>query len=181
MAHEVLPQDGCKPFSLTCEHLQGNWIKSNHQNNIVVKSTNGNIILDCWIKNRDGWVTGVKFLSESSQERAQSATAQQKKNFKKLHIELDHSSKSITHATAKTMGVQETKTFKLCEDYTLGKAKKIRVNKKAVACSKILGERLFLDIISPPSPTFWGKKHWLLVMKGSNNYAWSFFLKEKFN
>ena len=53
------------------------------------------------------------------------------------------------------------------------------VSKKVVASSKILGDRLFFDISSPSTPTFGGKKTWLLAMEDSNNYAWRFFLKEK--
>ena len=77
------------------------------------------------------------------------------------------------------MGIQVTSTFKPCEDYALEKAKKRGVSNKAVACSKILGERLFFDISSPSTLTFGGKKHWPIVMEDSNDYAWSCFLKEK--
>ena len=77
----------------------------------------------------------------------------------------------ITNATAKALGIQITVTFKPCEDHGLGKAKKSGVNRKAVAHSKFLRERLFFDISSPSTPTFGGKKHWLLVMEGSSNYA----------
>ena len=77
------------------------------------------------------------------------------------------------------MGIQLTGTFKLHEDWALGKAKKGRVSKKAVACWKILGQRLFFDISSPPTPIFGGKKHWLLAIEDSPDYVWSYFLKEK--
>ena len=60
-----------------------------------------------------------------------------------------------------------------------GKAKKGGVCKKAVACSKILGERLLFDISSPSTPTFVGKKHWLLVIEDSTDFTWSYFLKKK--
>ena len=39
-------------------------------------------------------------------------------------------------------------------------------------------ERLFFNIISP---SFGGKKHWLLVVDDSSYYTWRFFLKEKYN
>ena len=61
--------------------------------------------------------------------------------------------------------------FNSYEDCALGKAKKGTVHKKAVECSKILGERLFFDISSPLTPTVGGKKHWLLVMEDSSDYA----------
>ena len=70
-------------------------------------------------------------------------------------------------------GIQVTVIFKPCEDY--------RVCKKAVACSKILGKRLFFNIISPSIPTFGGKKYWLLVIEDITNYVWSCFSKEKFD
>ena len=144
----------------------------------MFKSCNGNILLDCQIKTHDGWAARVIFLWEISQERAQSATTLNKKNIYGLHIESGHPSKSITHATAKAMGIQVTGTFKLYENCTLGKDQKSRVSKKAVYHLKILGERLYLYMGSPSTSIFEGKKHWLLVVENRSNYAWSLFLKE---
>ena len=164
-----------------CELLHGNTVSSDHQNKIVIKSTNGNIIFDCQIKTCDGWVVGIKFLQKTSDERVQSATAPCKKNINKLHVELSHPSKSITHTTAKALGIQVTDTFMSCEDCTLSEAKQQTVSKKAVPWSKILGERLFFDISSLSTPTFGSKKHWLLIVDDSSNFSWHFFLKEKSN
>ena len=126
------------PHSRACEVLpQGRWESvfpndvqiiaekksSDHQNNKVVMSTDGDIILDCQIKTHDSWVARVEFLWENSDERVQPATAHCKKNINHLHVEVGHPSKSITHATYKAIGIQVTVTFNLCEDCTLGKAK----------------------------------------------------------
>ena len=142
----------------------------------MVKSTDGNIILDCQIKTHGGWVTGVELLHETSDERAQSATAPHKKNIKDLHVEVGHPSKSIIHATTKALGIQVTGTFMPCEDCILGKAKQRAISKKAFVQSKFW---LFFDMSSPSTPTFGGKKHWLLIIDVSGNFIWSFFLKEK--
>ena len=48
------PKAGVNLFSLTCELLQGTKISSDQWNNIMVKFTDGNIILDCWIKTHVG-------------------------------------------------------------------------------------------------------------------------------
>ena len=101
-----------------------------------------------------------------------------KKNINNLHVELGHPSKSIICATTKALGIQVTSTFKPCDDCDLGKMKQQAVSKKAVPCLKILGERLFFDIISPSTPTFGSKQHWLLVVDNSSNFIWSFFLKK---
>ena len=182
-AHTLWPVKFCAKginlFSLTFKVFQGNGIKNSHQNNISVESSEGNIILDHQIKTDDGWVVGVKFLHESSQGRAQSATAMHKKNINDLHVELGHPSEVITHDTMKAMSIQVTSTVKPCEDCILGKVKKSRVSKMAVACSKILMKKFFFNASSPSTPTFGGMKHWLLVMEDSSNYEWSFFLKEK--
>ena len=77
----------------------------------------------------------------------------------------------ITYATAKSIGIHLTGMFRQCEDCALGKATKGCISKKAVDCSKILGEKLFFDISSPLTPTFGGKKHWLLVIEDSSKYA----------
>ena len=117
---------GANLFSLTCKHLQGKKISSDHQNNIMVKSTDANIILDCQIKTHAGWVAGVKFLPEQSDEMVQSATAPSKKNINNLHVELGHPSKSIT---TKAMHIKVNSTFNLCKDCALGKAKQGAVSK----------------------------------------------------
>ena len=101
-------------FSLACELFQGKKISSDHQNNIVVESTNCNNILDCCIKAHDGWVARVEFLCETNDEKAHFATSSYTKNINDLHSKLGHPSKSITHATAKAIGIQVTSTFKPC-------------------------------------------------------------------
>ena len=104
----------------------------------------GNIILDCQIKTHDGWVARVKFLQETNNKSAQSAAATCKKDINDLHVELQHPSKTITHATTEAVGIQVTSTFKPCEECTLGKAKQCAVSKKVVPHSKILGRKAFL-------------------------------------
>lgn len=59
-----------------------------------------------------------------------------------LHTELGH---PLKKAIGRTMGHHLTGTFKPCEDWDLGKAKKSEVSKEAVACSKILGKRPVLQ------------------------------------
>ena len=56
------PEAGVNLLSLTCKLLQGNNITSDHQVNIVVESTKGNIILECHIKTCENWVARDKFL-----------------------------------------------------------------------------------------------------------------------
>ena len=153
-------------FSLTCKLLQRNRIPSDHGNDIVVN----NIILDYQIKTCNGWVTGVKFLCKSNDERAVSATALPKKNVNNLHVELSHPFQTITHATTKDLGIQVTGTLKPCEDCLLGKAKQQMVSKKAVPHSRYFGEWLFFDISSPSTPTFSGKWHFLLVIDDCSDY-----------
>ena len=151
MACEILTQGRCEPV-FPSKLLQGGKISSDHQNIIVVESSNGNIVLDCQIKSCNSQVAIVKFLHETYQERAQSANVHEKKNTNDLHVELGHPSKVITHATTKSMGIQVNGNFKLCEDCTQGKAEMSRVCKKVAAYSKILGEQLFFHIISPATP-----------------------------
>ena len=50
------PKAGANLFSLTCKPLQGKEISSDHQNNIVVNSMNGDNILDHQIKTHDDWI-----------------------------------------------------------------------------------------------------------------------------
>ena len=81
------------------------------------------IILDCRIKTRDGWIAGVNFLRKTMDKKAVTATAHIKRDINDLHAELGHPSEAITRSTTKNFGIQVTSTFKLCEDSALGKAK----------------------------------------------------------
>ena len=65
-------------------------LKSEHKNNIMVQSSKDDIILDCWIKTHDNWVSRVKFIQEIGSERAQFAEFSTKKDINKLHAELGH-------------------------------------------------------------------------------------------
>ena len=69
------PKAGANLFSVMCKRSKGNMISIDHQNNIMVSTTCGNIILDCRIKTCKGQVTRVKFLQQTKDQRAQSATA----------------------------------------------------------------------------------------------------------
>ena len=120
---KICPKGGANLFSLMCKLLQGNKISGDHQNNIIVNTLTGNIILDCQIKTCNGWVAGVDFLQDSNEERAVSATALPKKSINNLHVELGHPSKTITHSTTKALGIRVTGMFKPCEGCVLGKAK----------------------------------------------------------
>ena len=130
-------------FSLMCKLLQRKTISSNYQNNIVVKSMDGNIIPYWQIKTCDHCISRVEFLQETSDERAQSAIASLKKNINNLHIELGHSSESITHTITKALSIKVAGIFMPCEDCTLGIAKQQVVTKKG--CSiKNFGREAFL-------------------------------------
>ena len=91
--------------------LQGHKIASDQWNNIIIKTPTGDIILDCWIKTRDGQVTGVNFVCEAQDERAISVTALPKRNVNDLHVELGHPCETITWATAKALGIQVMDAF----------------------------------------------------------------------
>ena len=43
---KFFPKEGANMFSLTCNLSQGNKIPSDHQNNIMVKSSKGDTVLD---------------------------------------------------------------------------------------------------------------------------------------
>ena len=92
-------------YSPTFELLQGNKIKSDYKNNIVVQCSKGNIILDCHVKTCDDWVARVKFLQENCHKRAQLANAVTKENLNDLYAKLGRPSEVITHVTDKSMGI----------------------------------------------------------------------------
>ena len=61
----------------------------------------------------------------------------------------------------------------------MGKAKKAGMSKLPVKTLKIKGKKFFIDISYPSTISMGCKKHWLLVLEDSIDYAWSYFLKEK--
>ena len=95
---------------------------SNDCINIVVKSTDGNIVFDCQTKTHDSCVAGVEFLHEINDESTQSAMTPCKKNIDH-HVTLHHPSESIPRATTRALDIQVTGTFMTCKDCTLGNAK----------------------------------------------------------
>ena len=123
MAHEVLIKTDVNLYSLMCKFLQGNKMKSDHNDKIMVHSRDSNIILDCCIKIHDSWIARVEFLQETGKERAQLAINFNRKDINDLHAELGHLFKAITHTTTKSMCIHLTGSFKLYEDFTMGKAK----------------------------------------------------------
>ena len=110
-------------FLLTCELSRGNRISSDEANNIVITTPNGNIVLDRRIKTHDGWVAGVDFLRNVTDEKAVSATALIKRDINDLHVALGHPSEAITRSTAKNFNIQVTGTFEPCEDCATVKVK----------------------------------------------------------
>ena len=117
------PKADANLFSMICELLHGNRIASDHCNNKVVNTSNGDIILDCQTKTHNSWVAKVEFLHEAKDDRAVSATALPKKNVNDLCIELGHPSETIICATATALSIQVVGSFKSCEECALGKAK----------------------------------------------------------
>ena len=85
-----------------------------------------------------------------------------------------HPLEMITQATGRKIRHNLTSTFKPYKDCQVGKAKKSRLSKNIIECSKSLGKRLFFDIRIPSFPCFGGKKHWILVTEDS-----TLFLKMK--
>ena len=134
------PKAGANLFSLTCELLQGNEISSYNQNNIMVNTPTGDIILDCQIKTCNSWVAGVDFLRDSNNERAVSAKALPKRNINDLQVESGHPYETITHSTAKALSIQVTGKFKPCEDCALGKASNVQSAKRLYLDRKFQGK-----------------------------------------
>ena len=102
-----------------------------------------------------------------------------RKDINELHTELGHPLGEITWAMVKATSLQLTDTFNTCEDCSQGKVNEAETTKIAVAHSAVKGEMLLTDIISPFTAHTGSTKHWLLIVGGSIEYAWSYFLKEK--
>ena len=106
------PKAGVNLSSLTSKLLQGNKIANDEQNNIMINTPTGDIILNRQIKTHDGWITGDNFLHEANNERAASVSTLPKRNINNLHIELGHPSETITQAAAKALGIPHSKILR---------------------------------------------------------------------
>ena len=91
-----------------------------------------------------------------------------KKGINALHTELGHPLEDITQETGKAMDIHLIGMFKHYKACALEKAKS----------SIIKGKMLFLYISSPSTAIMGGKKHWLFVVEGSMDSAWSYFKKK---
>jgi hypothetical protein len=83
--------------------------------------------------------------------------------------------------TARMYGFKFTGQFEICEDCAIAKSRQMNVNKVCSGSSKILGERLYVDICSIQERSFGGFKFWALVVDDYTDYCWGFILKNKFN
>ena len=101
-----------------------------------------------------------------------------KKGINALHTELGHPLEDITQETGKAMDIHLIGMFKPYKACALEKAKSSGVSKIAIPCSIIKGKMLFLYISSPSTAIMGGKKHWLFVVEGSMDSAWSYFKKK---
>ena len=161
------PKAGANLLSPTCELLQGKNISSDHQNNITFESMDGDIILDCWIKNHDGWVSIVKFLWETSDKRAKFPLARKISMTSMLNL--------IIHLSLLPMSLLKPWVYKspAPSDHVKIALWAKSNNKqwaKGYCLIKKFGERLFFNISSPSTPTFGSKKHWLLVIDDISNF-----------
>ena len=99
------------------------------------------------------------------------------KHISVLHAELGYALDEIFQATGRALELHFTGMFQPCEDCALGYARKGKVNKRLQRTPKN-GRKLFFDVISPLTLPFGGKKHWLLVIGDSTDFALNQFLKE---
>ena len=87
----------------------------------------------------------------------------------------------ITRSTAASRGIKVTGTPVPCRVCAISKARQKAVPKATIPRSKIIGERLFVDITSPHPQThsIGGAKDWLVVLDDATDNAWNFFLPKK--
>ena len=114
-------------FLLTHEISQGDKIFIINKNNIVIKTTSGNIILDCQMKMHDGWTIGVEFFWEKKARRLICYNPM----IESLNIIGMSTCYIMIYvillklAKGKAIGLQATSVFNSCEDCALGKANKM--------------------------------------------------------
>lgn len=175
-------------FSITSELSNGCKLKSNEVSNIVLTKGKTRIEFDRRMKTKNGWLGGVEIIPVG-RDTAKYATPQETpeekstpikiKDVNELHRELGHPNEGITRATGKSMGYQVVGTYHPCESCLMAKARQANVNKLPTQRSTIKGERLFIDISSPNTPSLGGKTHWLLIVDDCTGYTWSYFLRQK--
>ena len=157
MSHIVWPvkyciKAGTNLLSLTFKLLLGIKYLSDCKNNIAVQSKSGDIVLHCCIMIYDSWVTRVKFLQEIFPEKAKLES----------HWLNQNNKSSIFYMQSKII------FWKWLPKPLVGLWDSIS---QVCLCS--------VKIVPPVTPTFGGKKHWLLDIENHIDFCSVGFLKEK--
>ena len=171
-------------------------MSSNSRNDIILSYPNGDkIAFDRRTKTRDGWIAGIDVISNhdeianlarqtDTKSAAKEGKGDKKRKAKpqdvmKYHQSLGHPGEALTRSTAAARGIPLQGSWEPCEDCLVGKAHAKRISKDTVPRSKVVGERIFLDISSPQYRSLGGNKHWLLLLDDCTDHCWSFFMKTK--
>ena len=193
-------------FSLTYAKKQGMAIKDEGKTISLVKG-NWRIFFDHIVPRGSSFQMCMKIVPENIEKLAAAVEKSSKKvhfvdeiekiekvsksesskNSKKIveideelfHDSIGHPSRELTLRTAKTRGIKLRRRKTKCLACALGKAKKKPAKKFSEKRSKILGERLYVDISSIKGKSRGGRKFWLLIADDATPKKWSFFLKSK--
>ena len=100
-------------------------MSNDRMKNIVLDTSDGQIVLDQRIETRLGWVAGVNFIYEDSNKKAHAVNENvypMKFARERMNVELGHQLAAIMRATGKVINFKLTGTFETCEDCALQKA-----------------------------------------------------------
>ena len=144
---------------------------------ITVKSANKELHFNKVLTHGNGKILSTEFLQNSNQETTNLAKAM---DYNDLHEILGHANKQTIMDTAKQMNVRVnniTDTLK-CTECAMAKLR-IRNFGHTKNETKVLGEKISIDISGVKTVSYGGSKFWLLIIDDYTDYIWSYFLSSK--
>lgn len=171
------------------EFANGAKLSSNGLTLLLEYPNGAKIDFNCQMITKDGFINGVEVISASkeshimtSEETKKSDDAEKSlgKDIQDFHEELGHPSPKITKATAKAWNIKlkgrDLEKRTLC---AVAKVHQSKTKKETKEQAGKIGERLYIDILSPKTRTFAGNRHWLLIVDDALDMCWLYFLKRK--
>jgi transposase InsO family protein len=96
-----------------------------------------------------------------------------------FHGIMGHVNERYLRQTADYYNIALYSTLSTCIHCALANIGKAPISKIHKQRSRILGQRIFIDISKLSTPSIGGSTHWMLIVDDCSDYTWSYFLKHK--
>ena len=169
----------CNLFSLTSSITKG-FVLGNTKK--VITLTRNKTRLECCImyNTQNGFLCGLDLASIKNKCESRNLSLYgDLSQAQKLHAKLGHPGMDAVKRTAVDLGINLDDDFKVCEDCTLAKSRRKKLNQYASNKATKAGERLFTNTSWINTPSIRGSRFWVLTVDEHTNMMWSHFVRNK--